>query len=329
MTTTKRLLVIVWGILLLCVGVVAQGPAPGSINAKRIYSGTAVPNWGCSPGPIWTDFYLRTTTDVLYYCSAAPSTWSVFATAGVSGTTINATDGRIPYRSSSTAFTDSPLLRVDTNTVAQKNTTTAQAFQVFNTDDGAGNAELLKIDFSTAANKATIETNKTGTGTNRNMRIQANGGFLELSDGNEILTLGSSALKFVGTNNYDLGSSASTWKTGYFGTSVIVPTVTAATSVTTPSLTINSGTAIVKHLSATATLDFASQVGVGCENLTITVTGAAVGDTVAIGIPNGSIVTNGVFYGWVSATNTVSIKFCAVVSGDPASGSFRADVWGH
>ena len=95
------------------------------------------------------------------------------------------------------------------------------------------------------------------------------------------------------------------------------------------SLTIGAGTAITKHLSATATLDFANQAAVGCEVLTITVTGAAVGDTVAIGVPNGSDTTNSTFYGWVSATNTVSVKHCVVVSGNPASGSFRVDVWQH
>jgi hypothetical protein len=92
---------------------------------------------------------------------------------------------------------------------------------------------------------------------------------------------------------------------------------------------IGAGTSITKHLSATATLDFADQTSAGCEVLTITVTGAAVGDTVAIGVPNASDTANSTFYGWVSATNTVSVKHCAVVSGNPASGTFRADVWQH
>lgn len=61
------------------------GAQVSSQNAKRIFSGAAIPTWNCSPGPTFTDFYLRTTTDVLYYCSAAPSTWSVFATGGGGG----------------------------------------------------------------------------------------------------------------------------------------------------------------------------------------------------------------------------------------------------
>ena len=47
------------------------------------------------------------------------------------GTTINSTNGSIPYRSSSTAFADSPLFREDANTIAQRNGTTAQVFRVY------------------------------------------------------------------------------------------------------------------------------------------------------------------------------------------------------
>lgn len=74
----KRLLISIAFVLLFVGSVGAQ---VSSLNAKRIYSGTAVPTWNCSPGPTYTDFYLRTTTDVLYFCSAA-NTWSVFASAG-------------------------------------------------------------------------------------------------------------------------------------------------------------------------------------------------------------------------------------------------------
>lgn len=94
-----------------------------------------------------------------------------------------------------------------------------------------------------------------------------------------------------------------------------------------PIVKIGSGTSITKVLSATATLDFGSLATIGCEDLTITVTGAALGDTVAIGIPNGSIPSATFwFMGWVSSANTVTIRGCTLVSGDPASGTFRATV---
>lgn len=82
-------------------------------------------------------------------------------------------------------------------------------------------------------------------------------------------------------------------------------------------------------LTNTATLDFGNLATIGCEDLTITVTGAASGDVVNLGVPNGSIVANSSYSAWVSAADTVTVRFCALVSGDPASGTFRVDVWKH
>jgi hypothetical protein len=97
------------------------------------------------------------------------------------------------------------------------------------------------------------------------------------------------------------------------------------------SLTIGGGSAILKHLSATATLDFAAITAPNCAtDLTITVTGAASGDTVALGVPSGSMVAGVQFFAWVSAANTVSVRACAFTgSPNPASGTFRVDVWQH
>jgi len=95
------------------------------------------------------------------------------------------------------------------------------------------------------------------------------------------------------------------------------------------SLVVGSGTAVTKVLSATATLDFGSIAANSYADLTITITGAAVGDTVSVGFPNGSITDDLVFSAWVSATNTVTIR-CAnnssTTARDPASGTFRATV---
>jgi hypothetical protein len=99
------------------------------------------------------------------------------------------------------------------------------------------------------------------------------------------------------------------------------------------SVTIGSGTAILKHLSATASLDFdLSGAGITCQTLTVTVTGAADGDSVGLGIPNALASSTGVlFTGWVSAANTVSVKACDVTSANPnpAAATVRADVWQH
>ena len=81
-------------------------------------------------------------------------------------------------------------------------------------------------------------------------------------------------------------------------------------------------------LTGSATLDFASTAAGASTTLTVTVTGAALNDSVVVGVPNGSISTtnNGIFTGWVSSANTVSVKFTnANLSGniDPASGTFN------
>ena len=103
--------------------------------------------------------------------------------------------------------------------------------------------------------------------------------------------------------------------------------------VTTGSFTVGSGTAITKHLSATASLDFAAWSGNDCQDLTITVTGAVDGNTVYLGIPTALSSTAGVsFSGFVSVADTVTVRGCKVTAGasaDPAAATVRADVWQH
>ncbi len=98
-------------------------------------------------------------------------------------------------------------------------------------------------------------------------------------------------------------------------------------------LTIGGGTAIKNHLSATASLDYdLSAAGITCQDLTITVTGAADGDTVGLGVPNALASSAGVVLsGFVSSANTVTVRACDVTSSnpDPAGATVRADVWQH
>lgn len=85
---------------------------------------------------------------------------------------------------------------------------------------------------------------------------------------------------------------------------------------------------LAKTLTATASLNF-DLTSVNSEDLTITVTGAADGDAVSVGVPNASATANVIFTWWTSGTNTVTIRASRidVASGaDPASGTFRAAV---
>src|SRR5581483_9721412 len=106
---------------------------------------------------------------------------------------------------------------------------------------------------------------------------------------------------------------------------------TFTTLAANTSFAVGGGAAIIKHLSATASLDFASVAANSCSDLTITVTGAANGDSVALGVPGALASTAGlVFTGFVSAANTVTVRACNVAtaaSANPAAATVRADIW--
>ena len=95
-------------------------------------------------------------------------------------------------------------------------------------------------------------------------------------------------------------------------------------------LTIGSGAAITKHLSATATWDPASVADAAMTSTTVDVTGAAIGDTVAVGfsvaVPAGALLV-----GAVTAADVVTVTLFNKTGAalDLASGTLRADVWKH
>ena len=69
------------------------------------------------------------------------------------------------------AGSDTSLYRDAANTLAQRNSTNAQTFRLYNTYTDASNYERLSIDWSTTANTATIVTQNAGTGSARNLAI--------------------------------------------------------------------------------------------------------------------------------------------------------------
>lgn len=82
-------------------------------------------------------------------------------------------------------------------------------------------------------------------------------------------------------------------------------------------------------LSGSATLDFPSTMPGESSELTITVTGATLGDVVAIGVPDDSTAPGTCFTGRVSSTDTVTIKLnnYSSISVDPVSGIFKCKVF--
>lgn len=85
---------------------------------------------------------------------------------------------------------------------------------------------------------------------------------------------------------------------------------------------------LAKTLTTTAALNFGSTSAGNSADLTITVTGAADGDAVSLGVPNAAVNANSNFTAWVSAADTVTVRFNNYSSGaiDPASATFRISV---
>ena len=88
------------------------------------------------------------------------------------------------------------------------------------------------------------------------------------------------------------------------------------------------GNTVSTRLTGTATLDFGSVTAASFADLTITVTGAATGDAVALGTPTAAITAGIAYTAWVSATNTVTVRAHNYTAAplDPASGTFRATI---
>jgi hypothetical protein len=79
-------------------------------------------------------------------------------------------------------------------------------------------------------------------------------------------------------------------------------------------------------LIASATLDFPSTAANAVSDLTITVTGALAGGLVTLAIPNGSVTATASFMAWVSAADTVTVRYSPKATEDPASGTFTVAV---
>jgi hypothetical protein len=89
-------------------------------------------------------------------------------------------------------------------------------------------------------------------------------------------------------------------------------------------------TAIVKLKTGTAAINFASIAAAGTQTGTITVTGAVAGDAVFIGVPTAAINAGVIYWGYVSAANTVTVVANNITAGpiDPGNATFRAVVMG-
>lgn len=167
--------------------------------------------------------------------------------------------------------------------------------------------------------------------------VLANTATLDTVTDNGATTTNAISVGDISAGNVDLGAGAIVLNGGTasatFGAGISAGggsfSVDDVGNAVAASIIINGGTQISGHLSATATLNF-DLTAVTVQDLTMTVTGAALGDAVCIGVPHGSVTTSVQYTGWVSASDTVTIRARTSAAGEnPASGTFRADVWKH
>ena len=141
--------------------------------------------------------------------------------------------------------TDTILTRDAANTLAQRNGTNAQTFNIYNTFTDASNYE--RVTFSWVSNELRIRTEKAGTGLDRALNISPLSNlFIGSQNGDTYITGGgSNRWRFQNAGNFiadsdntvDIGASgANRPRTVYAGTSVLAPYVRTSTAYTVATL---------------------------------------------------------------------------------------------
>lgn len=139
----------------------------------------------------------------------------------------------------------------------------------------------------------------------------------------------SSNMFFRGDDTW--GSFAGTVRTTSLstdGTAGSTAVITNASLVAAAMFQLQNQITALTPLSASAVLDFGLTAGGATTDLTVTVTGAALGKVVNLGVPNASTATNSSYSAWVSAADTVTVRFLVtgITGKDPVSGTFTVQV---
>lgn len=237
-----------------------------------------------------------------------------YCAADTNGTTLTFLRNRGTV-SASTSLSSGDIL-AELNCITWDGTANRNSSAIITYADAAHGAGSVpgRISFFTTPDASTTRTE--GMRLSRNQRLHVGGGVdptakvhiaagsatagtapIKLTSGTNLTTPEAGAVEFDGTNYFVTSSS-----TRY---------------------------AIAKTLTSTATLNFPSTVAGASADLTIAVPGAADGDVVALGVPNASTNVNTLFTAFVSAADTVTVRFQnanLVTTVDPASGTFRVSV---
>ena len=323
---------------------------PGVIKPLLGRDSKVYPDTSKSSNISWPLYWLNDSTAAIKQdtISASGSNMTLSATAkilmGLSAGVYDITNNRIGIG------TTSPSYAIE----IVKNTSGAERIRLINSSSGTTAQGLFDISNGTSAAQFGI----VGTGFTTSGLLTAGTVYLQANGGAGTTRL---VLQSTSTNPILFGiNSAETWRisstgllsnTGADGTAYLTLKAGTASANSAP-LKFTSGTnlttavagaveydgtslyfspsttrkIVTLSLAGSATLDFGSIAAAGNASLTITVTGAAVGDVVDLGVPNGSMTAGLVFTAWVSATNTVSVQCYNSTAGaiDPASGTFKA-----
>ena len=183
-----------------------------------------------------------------------------------------------------------------------------------------GTVPLLKIQANTGAGSSGIDFASSATSW---------GGLLMNPNSGEFKIGNTAGSGFYTTLVVDNSEKVRVLTSGNVGIGTTTPA--SRLQVVGTGLTIGTaGTAVTNYASATATLNFASILAAGYEDLTITVTGAVVNDTVTLGLP-ATVLAGALFNSWVSAANTVTVRCnnAGSIAVDPASATYRVGVTSH
>jgi hypothetical protein len=245
--------------------VAAQGPFSAQIQralaafaAAPVFTGAALFPDGTAAAP---SIAFSTSSGTGLYLGGANQAWLV---AGASNQVMRWLAGQVNV-ASNVAFCweggaanalggscDTILVRDGAaNILAQRNSTSPQAFRIYNTFTDASNYERLAITWNNPANTIAIVSEALGSGTARAMEIGTNGNqalSFKTNNASKWQIQGPGHFITVGNDNtYDFGASgANRPRTGYFGTSLVLGTGTTLSEGAAGKLTVTGTTPTIQ-----------------------------------------------------------------------------------